>query len=70
MNALGSAGSPVPGSLTKPDPATETAALERARHELAAAEGRDHGGHDGDASRGAREEQREAVAGRPSDLEE
>jgi ubiquinol-cytochrome c reductase cytochrome b subunit len=70
MNALGSAGSPVPGSLTKPDPPAETAALERAHRELSAAEAREHGGHDGDASRRAREDQREAVAGRPSDLED
>ncbi|SFQ36764.1 ubiquinol-cytochrome c reductase cytochrome b subunit [Amycolatopsis arida] len=31
MNKLGSAGQPVPGSLLTPDPAEETAALERAR---------------------------------------
>ena len=31
---------------------------------------REHGGHDGDQSRLAREEQREAVAGRPSELED
>ncbi len=35
MNQLGSAGAPVAGSLIKPDPASETAALERARRELA-----------------------------------
>ena len=38
MNQLGSAGAPVAGSLIKPDPASETAALERARRELAEAE--------------------------------
>src|SRR3954452_5259699 len=70
MNALGSAGAPVEGSLLKPDPAAQTAELERARRELSAAEAREHGGHDGDQSRLAREEQREAVAGRPSELED
>src|SRR3712207_1292083 len=53
MNALGSAGSPVPGSLTKPDPARETAALERARRELMAAEARGHRDNEGDAKRPA-----------------
>src|SRR3712207_4324267 len=53
MNALGSAGSPVPGSLTKPDPADETAALERARRELMAAEARGHRDNEGDAKRPA-----------------
>ena len=43
MNQLGSAGAPVAGSLIKPDPASETAALERARRELAEAEARAHG---------------------------
>jgi ubiquinol-cytochrome c reductase cytochrome b subunit len=33
MNELGSAGSPVPGSLFRPDPPDETRALERARHD-------------------------------------
>ena len=33
MNQLGSAGSPVPGSIFRPDPAAETTALEQARHE-------------------------------------
>src|SRR3954453_3151576 len=70
MNALGSAGAPVEGSLLKPDPAAQTEALERARRELSAAEAREHGGHDGDQSRLAREEQREAVAGLPSELED
>ena len=70
MNALGSAGAPVPGSLLKPDPAAQTAELERVRRELEAAEARAHGGHDGDDRRVAREEQRKAVAGRPSELED
>jgi ubiquinol-cytochrome c reductase cytochrome b subunit len=38
MNQLGLGGSPVPGSLLTPDPAEETAALERARAEEAEAE--------------------------------
>ena len=33
MNKLGAAGSPVAGSLLKPDPPAETVALERAEHE-------------------------------------
>ncbi len=33
MNQLGSAGSPVPGSIFRPDPAEQTRALEQARHE-------------------------------------
>jgi ubiquinol-cytochrome c reductase cytochrome b subunit len=33
MNKLGSAGAPVPGSLLRPDPVEETAALQRARAE-------------------------------------
>jgi ubiquinol-cytochrome c reductase cytochrome b subunit len=35
MNQLGSAGAPVPGSTFRPDPAEQTRALEKARHELA-----------------------------------
>jgi ubiquinol-cytochrome c reductase cytochrome b subunit len=70
MNQLGSAGSPVPGSLMKPDPAAQTAELERTRRELAAAEARAHGGHDGDANRESNEERREVLSGRPSDLED
>ncbi|MEO7193912.1 MAG: cytochrome bc complex cytochrome b subunit [Pseudonocardiaceae bacterium] len=35
MNQLGSAGSPMPGSLFKPDPADQTSALENARREAA-----------------------------------
>jgi ubiquinol-cytochrome c reductase cytochrome b subunit len=70
MNQLGSAGAPVPGSLLTPDPAAETAALERARHEQELVDAREHAGHDGDDDRRAREAQREALAGRPSDLED
>jgi ubiquinol-cytochrome c reductase cytochrome b subunit len=70
MNQLGSAGSPVPGSLTKPDPVAQTAELDRARRELSAADAREHGGHDGDANRESNEERREALSGRPSDLED
>jgi ubiquinol-cytochrome c reductase cytochrome b subunit len=50
MNKLGYAGSPVPGSLTRPDPPGETAALEAAHH--------DEGGEEVDTS--GRE-----MAGRP-----
>ncbi|NMH99429.1 cytochrome b [Pseudonocardia acidicola] len=52
MNQLGSAGAPVSGSLTKPDPVDETAALERARAETVAAEN-------------ARHAERRELAGRP-----
>ncbi|RKT82475.1 ubiquinol-cytochrome c reductase cytochrome b subunit [Saccharopolyspora antimicrobica] len=38
MNKLGAAGSPVEGSLLRPDPVDETTALERARHESAASD--------------------------------
>jgi ubiquinol-cytochrome c reductase cytochrome b subunit len=41
MNQLGSAGSPVPGSLLRPDPQEETRALERARHQAALEEKHD-----------------------------
>jgi ubiquinol-cytochrome c reductase cytochrome b subunit len=70
MNTLGSAGSPVPGSLLTPDPADQTAALERARAELTAAEAREHGDNEGDANRQAYEEDRRALSGRPSELED
>ena len=70
MNALGSAGAPVAGSLLKPDPAAETAELERVRRELARPRRASTASHDGDDRRVAREEQRKAVAGRPSELEE
>ena len=54
------------GSLIKPDPASETAALERARRELAEAEAAAHA----DGNRSAEERERGALAGRPSDLED
>jgi ubiquinol-cytochrome c reductase cytochrome b subunit len=65
MNQLGMGGAPVPGSLLTPDPPAQTAALEQAKHDEAIAEAARHGGHDGDSSREARNEQREALAGRP-----
>jgi ubiquinol-cytochrome c reductase cytochrome b subunit len=68
MNQLGSAGAPVAGSLIKPDPASETAALERARRELSEAEA-----SRGDGNREAEERERSdrrELAGRPSDLED
>jgi ubiquinol-cytochrome c reductase cytochrome b subunit len=39
MNQLGSAGSPVPGSIFRPDPPDQTRALEQARHDGAATNG-------------------------------
>ncbi len=65
MNQLGMGGAPVPGSLLKPDPPEQTAELERAKQRAALAEAAEHAGSDGDSSREAREEQREALAGRP-----
>ena len=65
MNQLGFSGSPVEGSLLKPDPPQETQELERAREAEAAAEAAQHAGHSGDAER----EQREQLAGRPSELD-
>jgi ubiquinol-cytochrome c reductase cytochrome b subunit len=65
MNQLGQAGAPVPGSLLTPDPPEQTAALEKAQREAQAAEAALHAGHEGDAQREARVEQREALAGRP-----
>jgi ubiquinol-cytochrome c reductase cytochrome b subunit len=63
MNQLGSSGRPVTGSLLRPDPADETAALMRARDaELAAG----HGEHGGETH--GEHEGRELV-GRPSDLD-
>ncbi|TDD91546.1 ubiquinol-cytochrome c reductase cytochrome b subunit [Saccharopolyspora karakumensis] len=41
MNQLGAAGHPVEGSLLKPDPVEETAALEQARHDDAVREAED-----------------------------
>ena len=70
MNQLGSAGSPVAGSLTKPDPVAQTAELERARRELSEHDAGEHGGHDGDANRESNEQRREALSGRPSELED
>ena len=52
MNKLGAAGHPVPGSLLKPDPAEETEALERARH-------------DDEVREREQREQRELTAGKP-----
>ncbi|WP_214368547.1 cytochrome b [Pseudonocardia sp. H11422] len=52
MNQLGSAGTPVAGSLLGPDPVEETVALERARAEQYAAEN-------------ARQAERRELAGRP-----
>ena len=56
MNQLGMGGAPVPGSLLTPDPPEETAALARARAELAAAEGN----HNGEA--------RDALENRPKEI--
>jgi ubiquinol-cytochrome c reductase cytochrome b subunit len=69
MNQLGFAGAPVDGSLLRPDPPQETEELERARREEAAAEAALHAGHSGDADREQRVEQREQLAGRPSELD-
>jgi ubiquinol-cytochrome c reductase cytochrome b subunit len=69
MNQLGFAGAPVEGSLLRPDPPQETEELERARREEAAAEAALHAGHSGDADREQRVEQREQLAGRPSELD-
>jgi ubiquinol-cytochrome c reductase cytochrome b subunit len=66
MNQLGMGGSPRPGSLLTPDPADETAALERARAEEAAAEAAQRDGASPDAGHGervARSQQREALTG-------
>jgi ubiquinol-cytochrome c reductase cytochrome b subunit len=66
MNQLGYAGHPVPGSLLKPDPAEETAALERAHAELhAAAHGAGHNGSGNGHVDSAGD--RELVSGRPKD---
>ena len=65
MNQLGMGGAPVTGSLLTPDPAEETAALERAKREDAAREAELVSGHEGDREREARVEEREALAGRP-----
>ena len=70
MNQLGSAGAPVPGSLLRPDPAGQTAELERVRKELTAAESNGHGDHNGNSTRAVEEEQRGVLSGRPSDLDD
>ena len=60
MNQLGLGGAPVPGSLLKPDPAEETAALERARRQEAEAEAAARDGHR-PAEVETRTEEREAI---------
>jgi len=65
MNQLGSGGHPVAGSLLRPDPPEETATLERARAELAHANGSDDG-HAPDGAARDLEDRRE-LAGRPKD---
>jgi ubiquinol-cytochrome c reductase cytochrome b subunit len=55
MNQLGSAGSPVPGSLLRPDPVEQTRALEKARQESAAGNGLGSAAHGADRT----------LAGRP-----
>jgi ubiquinol-cytochrome c reductase cytochrome b subunit len=70
LNQLGLGGSPVAGTLLRPDPAGETAELERAKRERSEVEAAEHGGHDGDERRVMRETEREALAGRPSDVAE
>jgi ubiquinol-cytochrome c reductase cytochrome b subunit len=62
MNQLGMGGAPVPGSLLTPDPAEQTAALERARHREAELEAAARNGRQpGEAEREARTEEREAL---------
>ena len=53
MNQLGSAGSPLPGSIFRPDPSEQTRALEQARHA---------GNGDGISTNGS---DRRRLAGRP-----
>jgi ubiquinol-cytochrome c reductase cytochrome b subunit len=60
MNQLGMGGAPVPGSLLTPDPAEETAALERARHEEAEREAAARNGHQ-PPEVATRTEEREAI---------
>ena len=74
MNQLGSAGHPVPGSLLRPDPPSETAALAQARAAQLTASHASSNGHDGhDAVSEEAGERRELAglpeAGRPKDLE-
>jgi ubiquinol-cytochrome c reductase cytochrome b subunit len=64
MNQLGMGGSPVAGSLLKPDPPEQTRELDRARAAEVAAEAAQHD-NEGDAAREAREDERAALAGRP-----
>jgi ubiquinol-cytochrome c reductase cytochrome b subunit len=68
MNQLGMGGSPRPGSLLTPDPVEETAALEQARADGAAAEAaeaaqRNGSSGNGHAERQARSEERKALTG-------
>ncbi|HWN32052.1 MAG TPA: cytochrome b, partial [Pseudonocardia sp.] len=63
MNQLGSSGHPVAGSLLRPDPPEETAALASARAELARSNG--HDAEPGEHS----DERRPELAGRPQHLD-
>ena len=70
MNQLGMGGSPRPGSLLTPDPVEETAALEQARADGAAAEAAEAAQRNGGSSNGhgasqARSEERKALTGSP-----
>jgi ubiquinol-cytochrome c reductase cytochrome b subunit len=68
MNQLGTSGHPVPGSLLKPDPAAETAALAKAHAELTA---NGHGSSNGSSNGSVRDSEHEPeLAGRPKDLED
>lgn len=70
MNQLGLGGAPVKGSLITPDPPEETLALERARHELMAAESAGHDGQASEATEFSSTERQGALAGRPKESEE
>jgi ubiquinol-cytochrome c reductase cytochrome b subunit len=70
MNQLGYGGAPVAGSLLSPDPAEETAALARARHELAEAENARHDGQAAQASELGTTQRREVLSGQPKDIED
>ncbi len=75
MNQLGLSGRPVPGSMLKPDPAEETAALERAKAAEIEAESNRHGGTAEGNGHVEHPERRELVsghpdAGRPKDIED
>ncbi|GAA1182348.1 cytochrome b [Pseudonocardia alaniniphila] len=68
MNQLGMGGSPRPGSLLTPDPVEETAALEQARADGAAAEAAEaaqRNGSNGHGASQARSEERKALTGSP-----